>query len=301
MIVSSKSDKKDKVIDILIYALMILVAIATIYPFLNILAISFNDSADSIKGGITIFPRKFTLVNYNTIFKYDTLLQGFKISVARTVLGTFAGVVCSSMLAYALSRVDFIAKKGFSIYFVITMYVSGGLIPGYILIASLGLTDTFLVYIVPSLISVFNVVIIRSFIDSLPISLQESAMIDGANDILIFFKIIMPLCTPVLATVALFVAVGQWNSWFDTYLFCSNSPDLTTLQFELMKILQNTTTSATDVSRLLSDSSLQQRARVSPESIRMTVTVVATVPILVVYPFVQKYFVQGMTLGAVKS
>ena len=126
-------------------------------------------------------------------------------------------------------------------------------------------------------------------------------MIDGANDFTIFFKIIMPLCTPVLATVALFVAVGQWNSWFDTYLYCTNSPWLTTLQYELVKILQNTTTSATDVNRLLNDPSLQSRVRVSPESIRMAITIVVTVPILVVYPFTQKYFVQGMTLGAVKG
>ena len=168
-----KTSKKDKAIDTLIYIIMIIIVIVTVYPFLNILAISFNDSADTVRGGITIFPRKFTLENYRTIFKYDTLLQGFKISVSRTVIGTVLGVICSSMLAYALSRVDFVAKKAFTIYFVITMYVSGGLIPGYLLITSIGLSDNFLVYIIPALISVFNVIIIRSYIDSLPMSLQE--------------------------------------------------------------------------------------------------------------------------------
>lgn len=295
------TSKKDRIFDIFLYLLMILVAIATIYPFLNILALSFNDSLDSVKGGITIFPRHFTLQNYKTIMNYDTLAQGFKTSVLRTVIGTFLGVICSSMLAYALSRIDFVARKTFTIYFVITMYVSGGLIPGYLLIANLGLTDTFWVYIIPQLVGIFNVIILRSYIDGLPISLQESAMIDGANDLVIFIKIIMPLCLPVLATVALFVAVGQWNSWFDTYIYNNNSPNLTTLQFELVKIMQNTSTTATDVNKLMSDTNAQNAVRVTPEAIRMAITIVATVPILVVYPFVQKYFVQGMTLGAVKS
>ncbi|MCM3632325.1 carbohydrate ABC transporter permease [Paenibacillus camelliae] len=276
---------------------MIVVGIVTLYPFLNVLAISFNDSVDTVRGGISIYPREFTLENYKTIFAYDTLLTGLQNTVIRTVLGTLIGVLTASMLAYTLSRVDFQARKWMSPLFATTMYFSGGLIPGYMLMRHLGLIGTFEVYLLPALLSVWNVFIVRSYIDGLPLALQESAKLDGANDFVIFWKVILPLCTPVLATIALFVAVGHWNAWFDTYLYNSRSPELTTLQYELMKVLQSTSSSTN-----YRDPNAQQAiASVSPESIKMAITIVVTVPILVVYPFLQKYFVKGMTLGAVKS
>jgi putative aldouronate transport system permease protein len=178
------------------------------------------------------------------------------------------------------------------------MYFSGGLIPGYMLIRHLGLIGTFWVYIVPGLLSVWNVFVIRSYIDGLPYALQESAKIDGASDWTIFWKVILPLCQPVLATIALFVAVGHWNSWFDTYLYNASKPQFTTLQYELMKVLQSTQ-SGNDNYRDVNNQ--QSMAAVSPESIKMAITIVVTMPILLVYPFLQKYFVKGMTLGAVKS
>jgi putative aldouronate transport system permease protein len=278
---------------------MIYILVITLYPFLNVVAISFNDPIDTVKGGVTIFPRSFTIRNYTGLFEAGTNLPtATRISILRTVIGTFTAVLCCSMYAYTLSRKDFIFRKPFAIVLVITMYVSGGLIPEYMLIRNLGLINNFGVYIIPGLVHAFNVIVIRSYIDTIPASLQESAKIDGANDLVIFFRIIMPLCKPVLATIALFVAVGQWNSWFDTYLYARASRELTTLQFELMKVLQSAQTvgAAVDIY-----SEGLRTARRSPEAIKMAITVIATVPILIVYPFLQKYFVSGITLGAVKE
>lgn len=289
---------QDWIFDIVVYLLIGIITIITLYPFLNVLAISFNDSVDTVRGGVTIYPRKFTLENYKQIFSYSSLLTGFKISVYRTLAGTVAGLVSGSMVAYTLARTDFQGRKFVSTFLAITMYVSGGLIPGFILIKNLELINTFAVYILPGLVSAFNIFVIRSFIDGLPFALQESAKIDGANDFTIYWRIILPLCKPALATVALFLAVGQWNSWFDTYLFNGSNDALTTLQYELMKVLQSTTTNANN---MRGGNMTELMAQVSPDAVKMAITIVATIPILVVYPFLQKYFVKGMTLGAVKS
>ncbi|MUG46999.1 ABC transporter permease subunit [Paenibacillus woosongensis] len=288
----------DRLFDVVVYVLITLITIITLYPFLNVLAISFNDSVDTVRGGITIYPRDFTLQNYKLIFSYDGLITGFKISVLRTVVGTIAGLISGSMLAFTLARTEFQGRRFISTFLAITMYVSGGLIPGFVLIRNLDLVNTFAVYILPGLVSAFNIFVIRSFIDGIPYSLQESAKLDGANDFMIYYRVILPLCKPALATVALFLAVGQWNSWFDTYLFNGSNSKLTTLQYELMKVLQSTTVNANNVR---GDNMNQLMAQISPDSVKMAITIVATVPILVVYPFLQKYFVKGMTLGAVKS
>jgi putative aldouronate transport system permease protein len=279
------------------YILLVLLGIVTLYPFLNVLAISLNESLDTVKGGIYLWPRVFTLANYREIFQYDSLIRAVIVSVLRTVSGTAAGIVSTGMVAFVLSREDFLLRKPVTTLFVITMYVSGGMIPDYLLVRNVGLMNNFLVYILPGLISVFNIFVLRSFIDGLPFELQESAKLDGANDFIIFFRIIFPLCLPVIATLSLFIAVGQWNSWFDTMLYAGSNKYLTTLQYELQKILTNSQASR-DMYRGLDPN---RPAPVSPESIQMAMTIVATVPILFVYPFVQKYFIQGLTLGSVKS
>lgn len=291
--------KKDKieVFDIVLILLMLIIVVITLYPFLNVLAISFNDATDTVKGGIRIWPREFTLQNYKEIFNGSSKLpRAFVNSVLRTTIGTVTGVIATTMVAYTLSRRDFMFNKFVTILFIVTMYVSGGLIPEYLVIRQLGLVNNFAVYILPGLISAFNVIVVRSFMDGLPEALYESAAIDGANDWIVFRKIVFPLCLPVIATVALFIAVGQWNSWFDTYIYARTNDSLTTLQYELMKIMDNAAATV-DVH----NPNLQNTARSNPESIKMAITMVATVPILMVYPFVQKYFVSGMTLGAVKS
>ncbi|ALS26666.1 sugar ABC transporter permease [Paenibacillus sp. 32O-W] len=288
----------DRIFDTLNFALMLIITAVTLYPFLNVLAISLNDSTDTVRGGIHIWPRAFTWANYETIFGYSGLLTGLNISVLRTVAGTLLGLLSASMLAFTLARPDFQGRRFVSVFLALTMYVSGGLIPVYILIRDLGLMNSFWVYIFPGLVSAFNVFVIRSFIDGLPYALQESAKLDGANDFTIYWRVILPLCKPVLATIALFLAVGQWNSWFDTYLYNGSAEHLTTLQFELMKVLQSTTTG----NDMRGQFNVTERLRnVSPESVKMAITIVVTLPILVVYPFLQRYFVKGMTLGAVKA
>lgn len=297
--IRNRAPLSDQLFTVVVYTFVILATIVTLYPFLNVLALSLNDSIDSVRGGITIYPRDFTLKNYEVIFSFGGLMQGFKISLLRTIVGTLFGLASASMLAYTLSRPDFQGRRFISVYLALTMYVSGGLIPFYFLIRDIGLMNSFWVYVLPGVVSAFNVFIIRSFIDGIPYALQESAKLDGANDFTIFWRVILPMTKPALATIALFLAVGQWNSWFDTYLYNGSNEALTTLQYELMKVLQSTTTGNGGDYR--NANMTQVMSSVSPESVKMAITIFVTVPILVVYPFLQRYFVQGMTLGAVKG
>jgi len=290
-------NSKDKAFHLFLMLFMLGVLFATLFPFLNVLAISFNDSADTARGGIGVIPRVLTLDNYRQLARFPSIWRGMFISFARTVIGTATGLFATAMLAYVISRRDFMLRKFVTTMFVLTMYVSGGLIPHFMVIRMFGLNNNFWVYIIPGLISAWNLIIVRSFIDSLPYSLQESAFLDGANDLTIFFKIILPLCLPVLMAVALFIAVSQWNAWFDTYLFAPFNESITTLQFELMKILEGAATGG----QLGDAGNIQMAHNVSPLSLRMAATVVTMLPMLIVYPFVQRFFVSGMTLGAVKE
>ena len=280
------------------YVLMVLfcgMIVMTVYPFLNVLAISLNDPMDTMRNVNFVIPRQFTLANYRFIFAENNMVQPMIMSVVKNLVGTGLGVVFTAMLAYVLSRKDFYFNKSFTIIFIVTMYVSGGMIPEYLLIMrTLRMGNNFWVYIIPGLIWVYNVILVRSFIEGMPLALQEAAKIDGANDFTIWLKVILPLCKPVLATVALFIAVGQWNSFMDTYLYARELP---TLQYVLYEIMESAQIKVDPHAAALG----QLKNTVSPMSVRMAVTVVATVPILVVYPFLQKYFVGGMTLGAVKD
>ena len=293
------------IFDVIIFLVLAFVVVATIYPFWNTVAISFNDGLDALKGGIKLWPRKFTWQNYKNLFVDDEIFRAGIISVTRTVLQTVLSVFCTSMLAYALSRKEFVIRRPLTTILVISMYVNAGLIPGYMLIKNLHLIGKYAVYIIPCLVDVFNFILVRTYINGLPDSFVESARIDGANEFKIFLSIIMPLIVPSIAMISLFVAVGAWNSWFDTYLYCSNKPNLFSLQYVLMMYLQasqNQSTSAADAgSMALAASSGATIAMSTPVSIRSSITVVATLPILVVYPFVQKYFVVGMTIGGVKE
>lgn len=275
--------------------------IVTIYPFVNMIAVSFNNANDAIRGGIYLWPRVWTLDNYKYIFGESDIYHATLISALRTVIGTVVSVFCTAMLAYTVSRQEFVLRKFVTMFFVFTMYFSGGLIPGYLLIRDLGLIGSFWVYIIPGVIGVFNMIVIRSFIEGLPEGILESARIDGAGEFTTFIRVVLPLTIPAMATVSLFVAVGQWNSWFDVFLYNSSNKELSTLQYELMKILQTSTTSATSSASDAYQSAESNATAVTPTSIRATMTIIASVPILMVYPFLQKYFVQGMTIGGVKG
>ncbi len=298
-----RASRGDQIFDICNYTFLILLMIVTLYPFLNTLAVSLNNANDSIKGGIYLLPRVWTLGNFEYVFKEATIFHATMISVLRTVIGTIFTVFCSAMVAYTISRQDFILRKFVTIAFILTMYFNGGLIPNFLLIRELGMIGSFQVYIWPGLIGVFNLIIIRSFIEGLPDSILESAKIDGAGDFKTFYSIVLPLSTPVLATVALFTAVYQWNQWFDVFLYNSSYIEFSTLQYELQKILQNSNASmsARSASDAFANSGNASGNMVTPLSIRATMTIVASLPIIMVYPFLQKYFVKGMTVGGVKG
>lgn len=290
----------DRIFDICNIIFMVCLMIITMYPFINMIAVSLNDANDAVRGGIYLWPRMWTLNNYKYIFGESDIYHATLISLLRTVIGTAVSVFCTAMLAFTVSRQEFVLRKFVTLFFVFTMYFSGGLIPGYLLIRNLGLTDSFWVYIVPGVIGVFNMIVIRSFIEGLPEGILESARIDGAGEFTTFIRVVLPLTIPAMATVSLFVAVGQWNSWFDVFLYNSSNIKLSTLQYELMKILQTTNTSAT-AGAVEAYQSAENTVRVTPTSLRATMTIIASVPILMVYPFLQRYFVQGMTVGGVKG
>ena len=283
--------------------ILVLLAAITLYPILNTLAVSFNDGTDTLRGGIYLWPRVFTLYNYEIIWETCNLDTAFLISVLRTVIGAGLDVIFTAMVAYALTRKEFVLRQGITLLYVLTMYVNAGLIPGYMVNRTFGLVNNFAVYIVPGLVSAFNLIVVRTYMNTIPASLHESAEVDGAGDFTVFYKIMLPLSMPVLATVALFSAVGQWNQWFDTFIYCGSNKSLTTLQYELMKALSTAMNTGSSTANNMSNMAGADAAvnQVTPVSIRASITIVAAVPILIVYPFLQKYFVQGMTLGSVKE
>ncbi|MDR0410704.1 MAG: carbohydrate ABC transporter permease [Treponema sp.] len=294
---------EEKVFTIVNVLIMLIIGAMTLYPFWNTIAVSFNNATDTTRGGITLWPRVFSTQNYKAVFSSGTIYHAFYISVLRTVIQTVTGVFFTSMLAFALSRKEFVLRKPFTIIIVVSMYINAGLIPAYFLMRSLHLINTFWVYVVPGMISAFNFVVIRTYMNSLPESIIESARIDGCGDFVIFLRIILPLCLPVLATIALFVAVGAWNSWFDTMIYNSGRANLHTLQYKLMEYLQSSQSQAKSAAAIGAMGMNQDAANsmVTPVSIRAAITVVAAAPILVVYPFLQRYFVVGLNVGGVKE
>ena len=297
-VVKTKKKKSgwDMVFTIFNTIFMILFVVITLYPVLNTLAISLNDGTDALRGGIYLWPRKWTMKNYITVLQKDNLITGAIVSVARTVIGTILSLVANAILAFIVSRKRFLFKKQLSLFWVITMYVNGGMIPTFLLYKNLHLTNSFWVYVVPGMISAFNMLVIRTYMNGIPDSLEESAQLDGAGYTTIFVKIISPLCKPVYATVALFVAVGQWNSWLDAMLYNRMSDKLTTLQYELMKLLSSVTNQGNSAEAMKN-----ALGTVTPTSVRAAATILTMLPIICLYPFLQRYFVTGLTIGGVKE
>ena len=295
--------KEDWLVDMFVYIILILTFVLTIYPFLNVLAISLNDAIDSMRGEIYIWPREFTLFTYKEIFKDKSIYSALFVSLFRTIFHTGLSVFLIIVTAYLVSRKEFVLRKPMNIMLIITMYVHGGLVPGYLLMKSLNLPGTLWVYIVPGLITVFNVIIARTYIEGLPYSLVESAKIDGATEMQILFKIIMPLIIPVMAVIIIFVAIHDWNAWFDTYLYGNGKKYMMTLQYKLMEKLSSVSMSVgeTNSNQAANNAAALGSETVTPASMRAAMTMVVTIPIIMVYPFFQKYFVSGMTLGGVKE
>jgi ABC-type glycerol-3-phosphate transport system permease component len=247
------------------------------------------------------WPKGFSLTTYEQLFSRNDIWLAFVISIARTVVGTSLCVFFTSLLAYLVTQKSMYFRKAIYRYFIITMYINGGMIPWYITMKTFGLVNNFLVYVVPGIISVFNLILTKTFIESLPQSLEESAQLDGAGFFTIFIKIIMPLIKPILATVAVFTAVGQWNTWLDNYILV-NRKTLTTLQL----ILYNYLNQAQQLANQMRGNGgggggAAIHYSVSADSVRMTMVIVTVIPIMLVYPFVQKYFTKGILLGSVKG
>lgn len=294
-----KPSKSYRVFNICNIVFLILLSIVLIYPYINQLAIAFNDGTDTALGGVTIYPREFTLINFKTILSDPNILTATVVTVARTVLTVLVALAVTFSAAYALTRENLKGRTVINKILLVTMYFNAGVIPTYVLFRYLGLINSFWVYVLPFTFSFYNMIIMKSFIEQLPKSLEESALLDGANEFVIMLKIIIPLSKPVLATVALWLAVSQWND-YSTTLYYVTDKKLYTLQYLMMRILKQ----GEQVKQLGADQAMGidiSTAQTTSESIKSAMLIVSTVPILCVYPFLQKYFVKGVTLGAVKG
>lgn len=285
----------DIVLEVVKVLFLAFAVIICLYPFWNIFIVSINDATDAMRGGLYFLPRKLSLVSYKDILTRSTFLHSILVTMGRTVIGTPLAVLVTTALAYVISRKELLFRKQLNIFFIFTMYFGGGMVPFYMVLKNLGLLDNFWVYILPNLISVYNMILVRNYIEGMPDAIFESAKIDGANDLQIFFKMVLPLSKPIIMTIALFVAITHWNSWFDAYLY-TNSQSLKTMQSILVEILNQYQTSDAGVS-----AANRMAQSITPDSIRMAATMVTTIPIIMVYPFIQKYFVKGIMLGSVKS
>jgi ABC-type glycerol-3-phosphate transport system permease component len=290
-----KASVKDITFDSLNILFLALFSIITFYPFYYVLIYSLSIPDEAVRG-VYLLPRGFTLMNYIKVFTENNLYRAFLISMSRTVAGTVLTVVCSSMFAYGVSKVVLPFRRFMYRGLVLTMYFSVGIIPWYVTMRMYGLKNNFLLYILPGAVGAFYVVLLKTYFEQLPPSVEESAMMDGAGYFRIFMKIVFPLSTPIIATVALYSAVGQWNSWFDNFMLAPGE-GLRTLPYILYIYLNSQsinidTTNFSQASRLI---------RVTPTSIRITITVIVALPIFMLYPFLQKYFIKGLFVGSIKG
>lgn len=288
-----RRERGDWLTESIIWILLAAFCFLCVYPFWYILVASFNDGYDMMKGGIYWWPRKFTTFNYATFFSEVSWTRALGVSVERTAVGGVVTTLFTCLVAYALSRRNLIFGKTYRKMFVFSMYVSGGLIPFYFILRLMGLINTFWVYIIPGMLNLYFVMVGINFFRSIPDALIESAYIDGASEIRIFIRIVLPLSMPFIATLALFACVGQWNSWIDSVYYV-NDKSLRPMAYQMVTLLNRTQGSSTntDITSEITMTTLTSQA---------TAVVITVAPILMLYPFLQKYFVQGMMIGSVKE
>ncbi|MEK3876442.1 carbohydrate ABC transporter permease [Paenibacillus sp. FSL H8-0122] len=297
--VRRKSAGRDKmVLSIIGYVTLTVLAIFCIFPFILVISSSLSEESAIIEKGFQIFPTAFSTEAYSLLFKYPAeMLRAYGVTISVTAIGTIVGLFLTSMTAYVLSRRDFKWRSRFSFFFFFTTLFSGGLVPWYLMIINyLHLKDTLLVLILPMMMNVFYIIVMKSFMSSIPDAITESAKIDGAGDFRIFMQLIVPLSKPALATIGLFIALAYWNDWYNALLFISKS-ELMPLQYYLYKMLGN----MDGMRKAMMASGAVVNTDLPTESLKMAMTIVATGPILLAYPFIQKYFVTGLTIGAVKG
>ena len=286
--------------DVINVTVLLLMSFVCIYPFWYIFIGSISSPNVPVRT-LTLLPKQVTLFNYKEIMNQAGILQATIVSVARTVLGTFTSLLFTSYMAYLCTLERMPARKFFYRMVIVTMYLNAGMIPVFLTYRAYGLLNNFWVYIIPGLLGTYNMILIKTYVENgIPASLRESAMLDGASELKIFSKIILPLSTPILATVALFSAVGQWNSWYDSKIYNMNAPQYDTLQYLLQKKLSEASEIAT-LSKQHGMMDLSEQMAMTPDSVRLTLTMIVAIPIFCVYPFLQRYFTEGIMIGAVKG
>lgn len=288
-----KESKVERLFSALNVFLLLLLAAATLFPFLHVLAQSLSSETAVISGQVGLFPVDPQLGTYQYVMGNSQFTSSFRVSVIITVLGTLGAMVVTTFAAYTLSKPNLPGRNFFLVLFIFAMLFHGGIIPNYLLMRSLGLLDSIWVLILPALVNVFNLLIIKNFFEGTPESLEEAARIDGANTFSILFRIVLPISLPVLATISLFYAVAYWNDFFRAMIYISR-PDLKPLQLYLYEIV-------TQTQRPLTDVPVDSAMNLTPAAVRSATIMATTFPILVVYPFLQKYFVKGIVVGSVKG
>ncbi|MEG1752387.1 MAG: carbohydrate ABC transporter permease [Christensenella sp.] len=275
---------------------MVFFGIICIYPFYYLMIYALSDPQLSA-GGIGLLPKGFTFKNFETLFTMKEIPQAAFISVARTICASTITVLCSSFFAYLMTKQEMYCRKFIYRFVILTMYVSGGLIPTYLVYRAYDLRNSFWVYIIPGALSAYYIILLKTSIEQLPASLEESAELEGAGIFTCFAKIVFPLSKPIIATIAVFAIVAEWNYWFDTHIYISDN-NLYTLQYVLYRYLQDAQMMAERIAR---GTITAGASTITPTAVRMTVTAVITLPVMCVYPFMQRYFVKGILIGAVKG
>jgi putative aldouronate transport system permease protein len=296
MLTLKRKTPGEAVFDIINVAVMAAVCFITIYPIWYVLVNSFNDGQDAMRGGIYWFPRMFSLDSYVAVFNNPGIMTAMGITVAKTLIGTAVHVFFTAMVAYAFSRRELLGRKFYMLMGTITLFFYGGLIPTFLLIRDLGLLDNFLVYIIPAMFSFFDLIIFLSFFREIPQGLEEAARIDGANDLSIFIKIVLPVSMPVVATIALFHGVYQWNDYFTGMIYI-NDMNMQPIQTFLYRVVAQSSSSQI----VSSAAGAVATKTVTSQSIKLATMVVTTLPIVLAYPFLQKYFVKGLMIGSIKG
>ncbi|MBW4837933.1 MAG: carbohydrate ABC transporter permease [Paenibacillaceae bacterium] len=292
----SRRTKGEVVFDTLNNLGMLLICFVTLYPIWYVLINAFNDGKDAMLGGIYWWPRIFSLENFKAVFDNPGIMTAMGLTVAKTVLGVVAHVFFTAMVAYAFSRRDLIGGKLYILLGTITMIFSGGLIPSFLLIRNLHMLDNFMVYIIPVLFSFFDLIIFMTFFREIPDGLEEAARIDGANDWIVFLRVVLPVSMPVLATIALFHGVYQWNDYFTGIIYVNNE-NLQPIQTFLYRVVAQ---SSSNIMTTAVQGSAVTKS-VTSQSIKLATMVVTTLPIVFAYPFLQRYFVKGMMIGSIKG
>lgn len=288
------NSKSDKIFHICAYVIYAIFALICVYPFYYLLICTISDSQLVEQGVVFLYPVGIQFTNYIKVFRVQNLLNSLGVSVLRTVLGTGLSMLVTSYVAYFFTKEEMWGRKIWYRFTIATMYFSAGMIPIYLNMRMLHLTNTFWIYIIPGLLGVYNMVLVKTSIEALPKDLEESAVLDGAGYMVRFFRIVLPLQKAILATIGLFNAVNHWNDFFTTKLYIVK-PKLYTLQFLLYELMNQVTSAANQIG------DQDRYMQITPTGIRLTLTAITVIPIMLVYPFIQKYYVQGIMVGAVKG